>query len=82
MIGKRISSFEPSKRLESSSSDSLGEDGLLEKRGKRRCSRRRDAAGSAAVRVRERNRGLSTTRAVVRASRRMAIELSSLLYRW
>jgi len=82
MMGTRMSSFEPRRRLVSSSFGSEVESVVKEKkRGRRRFSRRREAAGSAAVRVRERNRGLSTSKVVVRASRRMEMELASLVYR-
>lgn len=81
MMGTRMSSFEPRRRLVSSSFGSEVESAVEKKRGRRRFSRRREAAGSAAVRVRERNRGLSTSKVVVRASRRMEIELASLVYR-
>jgi len=80
MIGTRISSFEPRRRLDSSSFGSDVESAVEEKkRGRRRFSRSREAAGSAAVRVRERKRGLSTSKVVVRASRRMEMELASLV---
>lgn len=82
MMGTRMSSFEPRRRLVSSSFGSEVESVVKEKkRGRRRFSTRREAAGSAAVRVRERNRGLSTSKVVVRASRRMEMELASLVYR-
>lgn len=50
------------------------------KRGRSRFSRSKDAAGSRDAWVRERKRGLSTSRTVVRASRRIDMELSSLPY--
>lgn len=80
MMGTRMSSFEPRRRLDSSSFGSDVESAVEEKkRGRRRFSRRREAAGSAAVRVRERKRGLSTSKVVVRASRRIEMELASLV---
>lgn len=75
-----MSSFDPSSRL-LSSSGLRPEVGSCEKRGRRRFSSRIDAAGSVAVKVRERKRGLSTIRAVVRAGRKIDAELVS-LNRW
>lgn len=80
MMGTRMSSFDPSRRLVSPSLGSEVESAVEEKkRRRRRFSRRREAAGSAAVRVKERKRGVSTSKVVVRASRRMEIELASLV---
>lgn len=60
----------------------MGEVDWRAKRGRRRFSRRREAAGSRAARVRERKRGSSTRRTVVSASRRMDIEESWVWYSW
>lgn len=72
MIGTRISSLEPKRRPDSSSVAEVSEAEspplpppppllllllLGKKRGRSRFSRRREAAGSAAVRVRDRKRG-------------------------
>lgn len=72
VIGIRISSFEPRRILLSSSSECML--GSSVKRGSKRFSSNSDAAGSAGVKVSDKNRGWSTKRAVVSAFRRMAAE--------
>lgn len=80
IIGTRISSFDPrSKLLSSLPSDSEAESPLEKNRGSSVFSNKSEAAGSAAVRVSDRKRGLSTIKHVVRASRRMEIELAVLV---
>lgn len=81
VIGTRMSSFDPSKTLLSSSAvvPKVGSD---VKRGRRRFSSRIDAAGSAGVRVNDKKRGRSTSRAVVRAGRRIEDDVTSDRSRW
>lgn len=78
VIGTRVSPFEPRRRLHSSSPARFDMEAPAQmevvsrkKRGRSRVSRRIDAEGSVGVTVRERKRGLSRTRAVVRPGRRM-----------
>lgn len=80
IIGTRISSFDPRSRLLSSSLPNPEAESSLEKnRGSSLFSNKSEAAGSAAVRVSDRKRGLSTIKDVVRASRRIEIELAVLV---
>ena len=79
VMGTRMSSLDPSRTLDSSSSGLAGEIGSWEKRGSNLFSKRRDAAGSVAVSVNERKRGLSTIKAVVSAGRRIEVEVERLL---
>lgn len=81
VIGTRISSLDPSNTLLSSSA-AVPKVGSDEKRGRRRFSRRIDAAGSAGVRVNDKKRGRSTRRAVVRAGRRIEDDVTSDRSRW
>lgn len=76
-MGTKVSSLEPRRRLHSSSparvdveAEPQVEAVSRKKRGRRRVSRRMEAAGSVGVTVRERKRGLSRTRVVVIPGRR------------